>query len=199
MCPDTQASFSCLYDLAAMAAVVVVVEVVDVSVMSLSSRSGRGRLVWSELWGTDRPALPPSDQRPRLLTCTVTDFPCIPGPSLASADTMTMWIPRLDGLTKQRVLPAAVVGFFALAQECSQEARFCLTRYNVESLAERPECIQLFLAGLLWVAMFPFHAFTGFLCRPVVCGKTLLLNARTANHSSALLLSCTWAVAPRNC
>jgi hypothetical protein len=44
MCPDTQASFSCLYDLAAMAAVVVVVEVVDVSVMSLSLRSG---LVWS--------------------------------------------------------------------------------------------------------------------------------------------------------
>jgi hypothetical protein len=74
MCPDTQASFSCLYDLAAMAAVVVVVEVVDVSVMSLSLRSG---LVWSGLVGalTDRPALPPSDQRPRprLLTCTVTD------------------------------------------------------------------------------------------------------------------------------
>jgi hypothetical protein len=149
MCPDTQASFSCLYDLAAMAAVVVVVEVVDVSVMSLSLRSGR--LVWSELWGTDRPALPPSDQRPRLFTCTVTDFPCVPDPSLASSGTMTMRLPRRDGLTKWRVSPAAVVGVFSLAQECSQEARFCLIRYNVESLAEWPECIQLFLAGLLWV------------------------------------------------
>jgi hypothetical protein len=47
--------------------------------------------------------------------------------------------------------------------------------------------------------MFPFHASAGSLCQLVVCGKTLLLNALTANHSSALLLSCTWAVAPRNC